>query len=599
MSLEIQALETQASLSRVRVFRSSTFRRTFLGFVLVWAICGGALFMLERSATRAVLLPLAKEAEGRIEDLLEEIAHQDPLDSEAEISEAEIFLGMMELKIPSQLEDEEYLEAYIEGLFQALVGESSAEGEEEGEEERHQAILIRLAILGERDLRGLEGLPIADYAELMFEEIPRKYHDALDDRIGEFEDRWEDVGLARNLTGPDMARVLGQARGDLSELLEEEDFCFELRGPTGEILLTNLGESTPSTIFDTEYVHFRTTTPEAFEDDWEISARHCLVKELRLGDGSLLRCGPSFDHAGQVLLMIPRIRNAALGSGLLVSLILSFLLARITVRFLVDLSRASASLQGGDVKTRIRRPGDRGDFDRAVSEINAMLEQLDGSVSTLTQVTDNIAHDLRTPLTRLQGQLDLLKRHPESAETMIEAVQDEVNQLLATFNALLRIAQVESAQRRRSFRTIDLVQIVDDMVELYAPVFAEQGLSFDFRLPEGPVRFFGDSNLWMQALSNLLDNALKYTPGGGRVNLSLMSSEAGTLFELRDTGPGIPETEMEKVFQRFYRLQKHRRERGTGLGLTLVAAICKLHGAPIELANDGGLVVHIRFPKFG
>ncbi len=426
--------------------------------------------------------------------------------------------------------------------------------------------------------------------ELMFEEVPEHLHDALEEAIEE--DRWEELAKSPDrLTGDDVAMALE----DL-EVLEDEYVCVELRSDAGEVLLSNLGEtSAPIRLHPDPVFHFQTATPARLAEDWDEAARRCLVREVRLADGTLLRFGTVFEAHG-ALLRMTWIRNAGLLLGLGLALVSSYLRAGRTVRLLGDLARTGQRLGEGAFDARIRRSGDGGDFDRAVTAINTMLDRVEDSMSTVSQITDNIAHDLRTPLTRLQGQLDLLKRHSQRSDEMIEAVQDEANQLLATFNALMQIARVRSGSRRLSFRTFDMARVVTDVGELYAPVFAEAGLAFECAVPPSEVRVIGDSDLWMQALSNLLDNALKYTVEG-RVRLDLRRAADAFVVELRDTGPGIPETEAENVFQRFYRLPQHRRQRGHGLGLTLVAAICDLHGAKIELENDGGLVVRIRTPS--
>ncbi|MEM9556031.1 MAG: HAMP domain-containing sensor histidine kinase [Acidobacteriota bacterium] len=316
----------------------------------------------------------------------------------------------------------------------------------------------------------------------------------------------------------------------------------------------------------------------------------CLMHQLHFADGARLRLG--VHNEPQDLDASLLIAPAAALLSLLLAGAGSYRLARRTIEFVEDLRRARSHLES-DALPRLRRPGDDGDFDRATREINAILERLDGALSSLGHVTDNIAHDLRTPLTRLQGQLEMLRRSDRPTDTMLTAVQDEADQLLATFNALLRIAQVESGSRRRGFRRFDMARVVADVAELYAPAFADDGTELDLSLPEGPVELDGDADLWMQALSNLLDNALKHTPSGGRVRLELHADR----LQLRDSGPGIPETEHHRVFERFYRGSARGRQapRGAGLGLSLVAAICELHGAAIELENDDGLVVRIRF----
>ena len=396
--------------------------------------------------------------------------------------------------------------------------------------------------------------------------------------------------------------------------LEERELCWHLLGADGTWLQGNLSSTAASEARSRPAgagapgVFLRVTgvevDPDADPDEqaverlaWDLAPAderlHCWVQEVRLGDGSRFRLGLPFQPfhfqpalAGTLFLVLLGLAAAVGGA---------YLVARRTVRFVGDLRRARSRLEGESFP-RLRQPGDAGDFDRAAGEINAILDALDSALGSLTHVTDNIAHDLRTPLTRLQGQLDILRRSGEPSEAMIRAVQEEADQLLTTFNALLRIAQVESGHRKRGFRSFDLARVVADLGELYAPAFAERGMPFNCLVAEDPVPATGDPDLWMQALSNLLDNALKYGPEGEAVDFELRAGRQPRL-TLRDRGPGIPEGERDRVFERFYRVEQHRGQaRSAGLGLSLVAAVCALHGATIELRGDEGLLVVVTWP---
>ncbi len=269
--------------------------------------------------------------------------------------------------------------------------------------------------------------------------------------------------------------------------------------------------------------------------------------------------------------------------------------ARPVERFLQQVRTLTKQQKHGNVGTRLRTSSIDRDLAIAARDVNRSLDHLERAVQALSQVGDSIAHDLRTPLSRLQGQLDLLRRYPESSPELIDAVQAEADQILATFNALLRIAQVESGQKRQGFQPFDLAKTVRDVAELYAPVFTEKGIAFRLRCADTPVEAFGDRELWLPVLANLVENALKYTPPGGRVGLTLDTTRPRHRLRLCDTGPGIPEFERDNVFRRFYRLDRHRGERGSGLGLSLVAAVCELHQASIALSGESGLTIEIEF----
>lgn len=327
----------------------------------------------------------------------------------------------------------------------------------------------------------------------------------------------------------------------------------------------------------------------------EAGEHWCLVVERALSDGGVLLLGPRFDDDRSFLRRSRFLRDSVLLGGLPLALLLSWLLARPVLRFFETLGTAARRQERGDVGARLRITAMDPDLAVAVRAVNRTLDQLAHTVEALSRVGDNIAHDLRTQLSRLQGQLDLLRRHPDPDGELIDAVQGEADQLLATFNALLRIAQVESGQKKKGFRPFDLAETVANVAELYAPVFAEKDIAFEESVPGERIELLGDRDLWTQALSNMVENALKYTPEGGRVDLALETRGPERRIVLRDSGPGIPESERGNVFDRFYRLERHRGEPDNGLGLSLVAAVCELHRATITLGGDRGLTVEIVF----
>ncbi len=221
-----------------------------------------------------------------------------------------------------------------------------------------------------------------------------------------------------------------------------------------------------------------------------------------------------------------------------------------------------------------------------------MLDQIQDLMDGVRQVSDNIAHDLRTPLTRLRWRLERLQAGDDPDGTLLEQAIADADSLLTTFHALLRIAEVESGSRRR-FARIDLSDLISDVGELYEPVAAahEQMLCVD---AGDQIRTLGDRDLLFQALTNLVDNAVKYAPSGGRIELAARSTEAGPELVVADSGPGVPAEERENVLERFVRLETHRRSPGSGLGLSLVAAVAKLHSGDLLLEdNEPGLRVRM------
>jgi signal transduction histidine kinase len=218
------------------------------------------------------------------------------------------------------------------------------------------------------------------------------------------------------------------------------------------------------------------------------------------------------------------------------------------------------------------------------------LDDIERLMREVKGVTDDIAHDLRTPLTRLLGGLERARRRPTSGEEYAHAVDEaiaETKAVLGTFSALLRIAEVEDGARRAGFQRIDLGRIAADVVEFHAPVAEERGvqLSFDTDSPS-LAQMSGDPSLMFEAISNLVDNAIKFSPTGGCVAVRTFLYKGRIGVAVSDNGPGIPPEEREAVLRRFHRLEKSRHTPGSGLGLSLVAAVAKLHGLSLTIDSS-------------
>jgi signal transduction histidine kinase len=278
------------------------------------------------------------------------------------------------------------------------------------------------------------------------------------------------------------------------------------------------------------------------------------------------------------------------GGGLLIS--------RWMLNRLGAITRAAERIMSGDLSHRIATTGSNDEFDQLSDALNAMLEEIRRLLNGMRTVTDNIAHDLRSPLTRMKGRLEMLLREGGDAEQQRQAIDktiDDADQLLATFTALLSIAAAESGAARAGMEPLDLGALVADVAELYGPAAEERGIALEYDQSSAIV--VGGRQLLFQAIANLVDNAIKHTPSGGRIRLAMAGAPRAVRLRVDDTGPGIPEADRGRVLEPFVRLDASRSTPGSGLGLALVAAIARLHGAALELGdNNPGLAVTLTFP---
>jgi PAS domain S-box-containing protein len=241
--------------------------------------------------------------------------------------------------------------------------------------------------------------------------------------------------------------------------------------------------------------------------------------------------------------------------------------------------------------------GYRGVASHITAAVRAAL--LEEALQEAKVVGDNIAHDLRTPLTRVRIRLERGREHAATLEEF-RAVADQaiagLDQTLTTITALLRITEIEHSRRREGFSEVQLAPLVREAADLYDPIAENKGVTLRVDAADGPI-VRGDRDLLFEAIANLVDNAVKFTPEGGRVELALLDQEGETVIRVSDTGPGIPEAEREAVTQRFYRSDKSRNIKGLGLGLSMVAAIVKLHGFRLKISAGPGCTTEIVFPS--
>ncbi len=273
-------------------------------------------------------------------------------------------------------------------------------------------------------------------------------------------------------------------------------------------------------------------------------------------------------------------------------------LSRNLLTRLDSINTTSRDIMAGDLSRRIPITRAKDEFDTLARNLNRMLDRIERLMRGMRDVTDSVAHDLRSPLNRLRNRLEGILAHLPAGEeeaAQIEAAVTETDRLIATFDSLLLIAEAEAGVARSAMSRVDLSAIARDIWELYAPAAEERGIALDLA-PSGVVEIDGNWNLLSQALANLVDNAIKYTPSGGRVTISVSHTPEGPKLTVSDTGPGIPAEDRGRVVERFVRLEASRNSPGSGLGLSLVAAVARLHEAHFELTDNGpGLKAGIRF----
>ena len=345
----------------------------------------------------------------------------------------------------------------------------------------------------------------------------------------------------------------------------------------------------------------RTTMPETTED-WVKVERPFLLLRRDLQRGGTLVIGRDIPDKlnTQSLLRLSILLGgiAMVVLGLVGGVVMSrWMLERIDA-----VNRTTAQIMAGDLGRRIEMEGTGDEFDGLAANLNAMLERIERLLKGMRQVTDNVAHDLRTPLNRIRSRLELaLMNPPENAETreVLEQTLRDADGLIATFNALLSIARIEAGTPQSEWETVELSGLAADVVQLYEPLAEEKEIELLLDAP-AEVETVGNRQLIAQAVANIVDNAIKYAPHGSSV-VARTRNGAGAVVEVADHGPGIPESLREQALERFVRLDPERTTPGNGLGLSLVSAVAKLHDAHLELQdNEPGLKVTMTFhPPIG
>jgi signal transduction histidine kinase len=280
-------------------------------------------------------------------------------------------------------------------------------------------------------------------------------------------------------------------------------------------------------------------------------------------------------------------------SNVILSLLMSFILSVMVVllinRHLQFINRACERVMHGEMRYRIRVRGADDQFDRLGTNINSMLDWIETLLGTVKDSTNALAHDMRTPLSRHRLELQALIKNPEiepkERQKLREAVT-RVDEIVEMFDNILSIARAESRSGTELFAEINVTEAVEDVIEFYNALIEEKSLQLKTDIPPQPLRMTGDKQLISQAVVNLLDNAVKYTPNSGEISVSLRQEGDRIIITVADNGPGIPDQFLEKAKERFFRIDESRNTPGTGLGLSLVNAVAGLHHGTLTLENN-------------
>jgi signal transduction histidine kinase len=324
------------------------------------------------------------------------------------------------------------------------------------------------------------------------------------------------------------------------------------------------------------------------------------IQEVALANGFHLVVGRDIRDQAEVRALIVDGLSWAAVSALVLAVAGGVLVRRAVLRRVENINRTTSAIVHGDLARRLPTRGTTDELDQLSQTINSMLQQIEDLIEGIRNTSNSVAHDLRTPLAELRAQLEGMVLAGSSRETMLEGVQKalgDIDRVIGIFNALLRLTEIDSGVRRSGFRRVDLTNIATEVAELYGPLIEEKKAAFDVNVGTGLV-VNGDPHLLAQAVGNLVDNAVKYTPCHGAVCLRIERCNDSEIdIVVSDNGPGIPDADKPRVTQRFYRCGAGDQTAGTGLGLSLVEAVARLHEGQLKLSdNQPGLMASLKLP---
>lgn len=402
-------------------------------------------------------------------------------------------------------------------------------------------------------------------------------------------------GLAEQYATGGLRRIVGVIE---NRVRQPGAALYLMTAPAGERIAGNI-ENAPAQVLAEpgEYV-----IPYQAVGDGEAKQHIALVRSLVLPGGFRLLVGRDLSDVERLRHVIWRAFGWSLLFVIALGVLGAFIVTKRVLSRIDQMSATTRSIMEGDLAGRLALTGSNDEFDRLAENLNAMLDRIGDLMEGLRQVSNNIAHDLRTPLTRLRNNAEEAlrtgKTEADSRNALIDVIA-EADGMIKIFNALLMIARAEAGQLRDGMTDLDGAEIVDEIAELYEPVAEDQGIAIAVETSH-PLPLHGSRELIGQAVANLLDNALKYARGTTEIAIRARREGANVLIEIADRGPGIPEADRARVTERFVRLESSRSQPGSGLGLSLVAAIARLHRGHLELADHHpGLIARLVLPVRG
>jgi len=377
---------------------------------------------------------------------------------------------------------------------------------------------------------------------------------------------------------------------------------YFLGDTSGQMIIGNFS-AFPADVLHEEGIHsFRYSRPRPLDPTAGPTNGYAAVRTVVLPSGFILIVGRDVVERRGFTAIIFQGFFAGVVGILILSIITGAITARRVLRQIDAINATSTKIMAGDLSKRVPVTLRNDEFDGLATNLNAMLDRIESLMQGLKEVTDNVAHDLKTPLTRLRNKAESALREGASKAEQNDALETtirESDKLIRTFNALLMIARAEAGAPSGALSEVDVSAAVADVAELYGPVAEDEGLALETNVTDG-IHLRANRELLGQALVNLVDNALKYSKcqeGGSKITVGVRLEHGRVLIEVGDTGPGIPVEDRQRVLERFVRLEKSRTEPGSGLGLSLVAAVARLHKGSFRIEdNEPGVRAVIDLP---